>query len=62
MMGFWDGSGIGQTICKQSATRSTDITKPIPHQFFRLDARPDSKPIASKPRRQCSVIAHNKMT
>jgi len=26
MTGFWDGSGTGQTICKESAPRSTEIT------------------------------------
>ena len=25
-MGFWDGSGISWSICKQSASRSTQIT------------------------------------
>jgi len=31
MMGFWDGSGISWTICKQSAPRSRQITTPTPH-------------------------------
>ena len=31
MMGFWDGSGISWTICKQSAPRSRHITTPAPH-------------------------------
>jgi len=31
VMGFCDGSGIGWTICKQSALRSTQITTPTPH-------------------------------
>ena len=30
-MGFWDGSGIRWTICKQSAPRSRQITTPTPH-------------------------------
>jgi len=30
-MGFWDGSGISWTICKQSAPRSRQITTPTPH-------------------------------
>ena len=29
MMGFWDGSGISWTICKQSAPRSRQINTPI---------------------------------
>jgi len=29
--GVWDGSGIGWTICKQSAPRSGQITTPTPH-------------------------------
>jgi len=31
MVGFWDGSGISWTICKQSASRSRQITTPTPH-------------------------------
>jgi len=31
MMGFWDGSGISWTICKQSAPRSRQITTPTRH-------------------------------
>ena len=30
-MGFWDGSGISWTICKQSAPHSRQITIPTPH-------------------------------
>ena len=33
-MGFWDGSGISWTICKQSAPRSRQITTPKPHHSF----------------------------
>jgi len=32
MTGFWDGSGINWTICKQSAPRSRQITTPTPHR------------------------------
>jgi len=32
MMGFWDGSGISWTICKQFAPCSKQITTPTPHQ------------------------------
>jgi len=38
MMGIWDGSGINQTICKQSAPCSGQITTPTP------DALPDAQP------------------
>jgi len=38
MMGFWDGSGISWTACKQSAPRSRQITTLTPHQSF-LQAR-----------------------
>jgi len=31
-MWFWDGSGISWTICKQSASRSRQITSPAPHR------------------------------
>jgi len=31
MIGFWDGSGISWTICKQSAPRSRQITTATPH-------------------------------
>ena len=30
-MGFWGGSGITWTICKQSTSRSRQITTPTPH-------------------------------
>jgi len=30
-MGFWDGSGISWTVCKQSAPRSRHATTPAPH-------------------------------
>jgi len=30
-IGFLDGSGISWTICKQSASRSRQITTPTPH-------------------------------
>jgi len=36
MMGFWDGSGISWTICKQSTSRSRQITTPTPHQLGRM--------------------------
>ena len=32
MTGFWDGSGIRRTICKQDAPSSEQITTPTPHQ------------------------------
>ena len=32
MKGFWDGSGISWTICKQFAPRSRQITTSTPHQ------------------------------
>jgi len=31
MMGIWDSSGISWTICKQSASRSRQITTSTPH-------------------------------
>jgi len=31
-MGFWDGSGISWTICKQSAPRSRQTTTQTPHR------------------------------
>jgi len=37
MMGFWDGSGISWTICKQSAACSTQITTPTPHHSIFTD-------------------------
>ena len=30
-MGFWDGSGISWTVCKQPAPRSRQTTTPTPH-------------------------------
>jgi len=37
-MGFWDGSGVRWTICKQSAPCSRQITTPTPHHpiFFSM--------------------------
>jgi len=38
MIGFWDGSGISWTICKQSASRCRQIATPTPHhihQYYR---------------------------
>jgi len=32
MMGFWDGSDISWTICKQSAPNSRQITTSTPHR------------------------------
>jgi len=35
MIGFWDGSGISWTTCKQSAPRSRQITTPTSyHSIF----------------------------
>ena len=49
MIGFWDGSGISWTICKQSAPCSRQIiTTPHHSVFYRLDALPDPQPTASK--------------
>jgi len=44
------GSGIGWTICKQSAPHSREITTPTPHHsiFYRPDALPDAQPTVSK--------------
>jgi len=54
-MGFWDGSGISWTTCKQSAPRSRQITTRTPHQslnFYRPDALPDAQLTVSKHRMQ----------
>ena len=50
MTGFWDGSGISWTICKQSAPRFRQITTPTHHYsvFYRPDTLPDTQPAASK--------------
>jgi len=37
MMGFWDGSGISWTICKQYAPRSKQITTSTPHHSIFTD-------------------------
>jgi len=44
-MGFWDGSGINCTICKQSASHSREITTPAPdHSIFTgHDTLPDAQ-------------------
>jgi len=51
-MGFWDGSGISWTICKQSAPRSRQITTPTPHHSIftgRCSSLPSNGIIALKP-------------
>ena len=49
MTGFWDGSGISWTICKQSAPCSTDYpTNNSSLSFYRPDALPAAQPTASK--------------
>ena len=49
-MGFWDGSGISWTVCKQSAPHSRQITTPTLHHsiFYRPDALPDIQPTVSE--------------
>jgi len=37
MMGFWDGSGISWTICKQSVPRFRQTTTPTPHHSMFTD-------------------------
>jgi len=53
MMGFWDGSGISWTICKQSTPCSKQITTPASHHplFYRPNALPDAQPMVSEHRR-----------
>jgi len=57
MMGFWDGSGISWTICKQPAPRSRQITTRTPHHsfFYRPDALPDAQLTLSEHRRHSIV-------
>ena len=50
-MGFWDGSGMNWTICKQSPAHLTAADNHIkPHNsiFKRLDALPGAQPTVSK--------------
>jgi len=48
--GFWGSSGISWGICKQSAPRTKQITKPAPHHsiFYVPDALPETQPTVSK--------------
>jgi len=59
-MGFWDGSGISWTICKQSAPRSRPIgpnhTSTPSLNFYRLDALPGVQRTVSKHWRQIRVM------
>ena len=50
MMGFWDGSGISWTTCKQSAPRSRHITTSIPLSlnFLQVGCSSDAQPTALK--------------
>jgi len=56
-MGFWDGSGISWTICKQPAPSSRQITTRTPHHsfFYRPDALPDAQLTLSEHRRHSIV-------
>ena len=50
-MGFWDGSGISWTICKQFAPCSRQITTPSPHQSIFTDWM-----LFLTPSQQCQII------
>ena len=54
MTGFWDGSGISWTICKQSALRSRQIATPTPHHSFFMD-----KMLFLMPNQQCQSTEGN---
>jgi len=47
-MGFWNGSSISWTICKQSAPRCRQITTPAPHYSMFTDQM-----LFSTPNQQC---------
>jgi len=61
MTGFWDGSGISWTICKQSAPRSRQKTTPTPHRSF-FTGRPDALPGAKKQRQNSEGISTEGIT
>ena len=50
-MGFWDGSGISWTICKQSAPRSRQITTLTPHHSIST-----GQMLFMTPNQQCQSI------
>jgi len=54
MMGFWDGSGISGTLCKQSAARSRQITTPTPHHSIFTGRMP-----FMLPNQQCQITEGN---
>jgi len=51
MMGFWDGSGISWTICKQSAPCCRQITTPAPRHSIFTD-----RMLFLMPNQQCESI------
>ena len=55
-MGFWEGSGISWTVCKQSAPHSRQTTSSL--NFYRSDALPDAQLTVSKQRRHYWLITH----
>ena len=51
MTGFWDGSGISWTICKQSAPHSRQISTPTPrHSIF------TGRMLFLTPKQQCQKL------
>ena len=54
MTGFWDGSGISWTICKQSAPRSRQITTTTPHHSIFT-----GRMLFLMPDQQCQSISVN---
>ena len=68
-MGFWDGSGISWTICKQSASCSRQITTPTPHRSIftgqMLFPTANKQSHTMTMRNQCAVnlhVSNTKMT
>jgi len=44
VMWFWDGSGIGRTICNCSSLQTDNHASTSSLNFCRLDARPNAQP------------------
>ena len=56
-MGFWDGSGVRWTVCKQSTLLQTDNhTNTSSLNFYRPDALPDTQLTSSKHWRQFRAL------
>jgi len=65
MVGFWYGSGISWTTCKESAVctllQTDNHTKTISLNLYRPDALPDAKQQCQSKAKALLIILHEKV-